>query len=133
MPPAMARPPGAAPAAGVGPVTVPQHNPGNMMQAQQKLGAALRLIEEALPTIPIGAPLHQSALKIATDLRKHIGEHAEDAAAQRQVLVGALRGLQNAGQMQALARMAPQGQAPATAQPTPMAGPVPAPAAAMAA
>lgn len=113
------RPPMQAPPANIGPVTIPQHNPGNFLQATSKLGAALKMIEEAIPAIPLGTPLHTSVLKIATDLGKSLGEHHENVASERQTLVQALRGLGNQSQMAALSRLGPQPQTPATPAPTP--------------
>ena len=118
VPPAMAGgpPPGAGPAPGgpppgnLGPVTVPQANPGNIMQAAQKLAAAHKMIMEALPALPLGTPLHESVMKIATDLGKNLTKAGQDAQMTIQTLMSAMRGVRNDSQMSAVAKM--QGQAP---------------------
>jgi hypothetical protein len=81
---------------------------GNVAQGVAQLRTALQLIEKALPSIPMGTPLHEQAMKVASTLAKHLSDHAEQSGAERQTLVQALRGLQNNQQMQALGRMVPQ-------------------------
>lgn len=102
--------PGGAPPGNLGPVTVPQANPGNIMQAAQKLAAAHKLIMEALPALPLGTPLHEAVMKIATDLGKNLTKAGQDAQMTMQTLMQAMRGTRNDSQMQAVSRM--QGQAP---------------------
>ena len=106
-------PPGMmAPPANVGPVTIPQGNPGNVMQAMQKLQAAYKIILEALPQIPLGTPLHQSVLKVADNLGKHMSQAKEEAQMTAQTLMQALKSQRNEGQMAALQRAAPPQQTP---------------------
>lgn len=95
------------PPANLGPVTIPQNNPGNVMQGVEKLRVALKMMEEALPSIPMGMPLHQKLMKIATDLSKELSDHAEQQGMQRQTLIQALRGLGNQNQMATLGKMTP--------------------------
>jgi len=92
-------PPGlAAPPANLGPHTIPQSNPGNLKGAIEKLTAAAQLINEALPQIPLGTPLHAAALKIATDLNKHLGDAKENAQGTMQTMVQAIQQMrQNPG------------------------------------
>ena len=119
--------PGQAPPGNLGPVTVPQGNPGNIMQAAQKLAAAHKMIMEALPALPLGTPLHESVMKIATDLGKNLTKAGQDAQMTIQTLMQAMRGVRNDSQMSAVARMqgqAPPGGPPATPPPAPPGGPM---------
>jgi hypothetical protein len=119
MPPAMQAPPG-----NLGPATIPQNNPGNVLQAMQKLQAATKLITEALPQIPMGTPLHGAVLKIATDLSKHLGEAHENHQMTVQTLMQAMAAMKNDQQMGALNRVAPQSnQGPAMPPPAAPGGP----------
>lgn len=124
--PAPGGPPPGAPPANVGPATIPQANPGNIMQAAQKLAAAHKMIMEALPALPLGTPLHETVMKIATDLGKNLTKAHQDAQMTMQTLMQAMRGLRNDQQMSAVARM--QGQPGANAPPaTPPPGGAPPP------
>jgi hypothetical protein len=115
MPPGMQAPP-----ANLGPHTIPQSNPGNVLQAMQKLQAATKMITEAIPMIPMGSPLHTAVLKVATDLTKHLGEAKSNAQEQIQQLLQAIQSQRQAGQMQMLNRVAPPpNQPPAMAPPPP--------------
>lgn len=125
--PGMIPPPGMRPPpANLGPVTVPQHNPGNVMQAVQKLSAALAMIEEAVPMIPMGSPEHERVLKIATDLGKHIGEAKSSITERQATLADAMRNAASQSQMAALSRFAPRPSGPAMPPPVPSPTPQPA-------
>jgi hypothetical protein len=102
MPPGMQAPPG-----NLGPATIPQNNPGNILQAMQKLQAATKMITEALPQIPMGTELHGAVLKIAADLSKHIGEAHENHQNQIQTLLQAIQSSKNDQQMGMLNRVSP--------------------------
>lgn len=123
LPPAMR-----SPAANLGPVTVPQSNPGNVMQAVQKLAAAHKMILEALPALPLGTPLHESVSKVATDLGKHLTKAGEDARMTIQTLMQAMRQHRQEAPQQALSQMMPPQPNAPPAMPPP--SPMPAPGAA---
>lgn len=109
-------PPGmGAPPANLGGVTIPQNNPGNVKGALEKLHAAAQLINDAIPQIPLGTPLHTEVLKIATNLNKHIGEAKEQAQGTIQTM---LQAIQQMRQNPRLGAMAPGGT-PQQPQPTP--------------
>ena len=126
LPPGMGAPPGGmppgmqAPPANVGPHTIPQSNPGNIMQAMQKVAAATQMIGEALPQIPMGSEGHQKLMKIHTDLVKRVGE-AKDKMMQVQTLLQQIAAAKQQGQGQALGAMAPPppNAGPATPPPAP--------------
>jgi hypothetical protein len=112
LPPGLQAPPG-----NLGPHTIPQSNPGNIKGAIEKLTAAAQLVNDALPMIPLGTPLHAAALKIATDLNKHLGEAKENAQNTMQTMVQHIQQLRQAPGLGALNQGAPPPQAPAMAPP----------------
>lgn len=115
-------PPGmGAPPANLGGVTIPQSNPGNVKSALEKLHAAAQLINDAIPQLPIGSPLHTETLKIATNLNRHLGEARENVQGTVQTM---LQAIQQMKQNPRLGAAAPQGSAPP--QPPAMAPPMPA-------
>jgi len=112
-----------APPGNLGPHTIPQSNPGNVMQAMKKVQVAAKMITEAIPQIPMGTPLHTSLLKIATDLNKQLGEAKANAQEQIQQLLQAIAAQKQQGQMQTLNRVAPPpNQPPAMPPPGPPPG-----------
>lgn len=112
-----------APPGNLGPHTIPQSNPGNVLQAMEKLHAATKMITETIPMIPMGTPLHTAVLKVATDLTKHLGEAKTSAQGQIQQLLQAVHSQRQAGQMQTLNRVSPPpNQPPAMLPPGPPPG-----------
>lgn len=95
-----APPPGGmqAPPANLGPHTIPQSNPGNVMQAMQKLQAAAQMITEAIPQIPLGTPLHTKVMKIASELTKELGAAKDTMQQQVQTLLQAVQAAKAHGQ-----------------------------------
>jgi hypothetical protein len=85
LPPGMAPPGGQAPPANVGPHTIPQTNPGNVMQAANKLAMASKMINESISALPMGSELHDKVLKMATDLNKVLGQIKESVTQQQQM------------------------------------------------
>lgn len=118
LPPGMPPPQGGgqAPPANLGPHTIPQSNPGNIMQAMQKLQAAAQMITEAIPQIPLGTPLHTKVMKIATELTKELGSAKDTMQQQVQTLLQAVQAAKARGQN-------PQMPGPSPNQPPAMAPP----------
>lgn len=85
LPPGMAPPGGQAPPANVGPHTIPQTNPGNVMAAAAKLTMASKMINESIAALPMGSELHEKVLKMATDLNKVLGQIKESVTQQQQM------------------------------------------------
>ena len=112
LPPGLLAPPG-----NLGPHTFPQSNPGNMKGAVEKLAAAAQLVNDALPMIPLGTPLHSAALKIATDLNKHLGEAKENAQNTMQTMVQHIQQMRQNPGLGAVNQGAPPPQPPAMAPP----------------
>ena len=109
-----------APPANLGPHTIPQANPGNIKSAIEKLHAAAQLINDAIPQIPLGTPLHTETLKIATNLNKHLGDAKEHAQGTVQTMLQAIQQMKQNPRLGALGG-APGGQPPV--QPPAMAPP----------
>lgn len=76
MPGAGGLPTGAPP--NLGGATAPQGNPGNVISAKMKLRTAVKMIEDVLPSIPMGDPLHTATLKAVSDLLKAMPEDSPD-------------------------------------------------------
>lgn len=117
MPPTGAAiPPGIVPpGAGAKPPMAPPGNLGNAAAGLGKLGVALKALEDALPTIPMGTELHTKVLNITKDLSKELHSlqgSGEDKQAQIQALVQMARQASQQGPNQALAKMAPAPTAP---------------------
>ena len=86
----------------------------------QKLQAAGKLINEALPSIPMGTEFHTKALKLATDLNKLMMDIPQNPGMQATALTNQARQTSQAAPQEALNRMYPQ---------PPAGGPPPPPAA----
>ena len=88
--------------------------PGNASAALQKLQAAAKLINEALPNLPMGTEFHTDVLKIATMVNKAL-EKAPTANPQSQVanLVQLAKQTAQGAPMAALSRIFPTPNGPA--------------------
>jgi len=115
------RPPGGLPAslqpasAQAGQGTAPQAKLGNMAAAGDKLKVAMQALQEALPAIPMGSPLHTEVLNTLKRLGSKLETGESNSAAPVQALLQMLRQAPQQNQMALLARMAPQQQAAAAA------------------
>lgn len=56
----------------IGPATPAQPQMGNAAAAMNDLRNAAKILEKALPAIPMGTPLHTDILKITQQLSKHL-------------------------------------------------------------
>lgn len=108
----------AAPNAGA--ISSPQGNQGNVQAALAKISSGMKMIQEALPLIPLGSEIHSEVLKAVTSLSKVMGKDGESPSTPKLDISSILQMIkqhtQNAPQ-NAAARMLPaQGatQAPAT-------------------
>ena len=110
--------PTAPAAANTGGAVARSPNPGNQQGGLQKVMVAAKALEEALPSIPMGTPVHSKLLKITTEINKLLEEAQAESRPSNliQTLLGMARGAQKSAPMQALARIAPQ-QAAAGAPP----------------
>ena len=92
------------------PVAAPQAQPGNASMALQKVKIALQALEEALPGVPLGTPMHTKLLGIVKELAKGLEEVHSDPALQIQQLLQMARSQGQQSPMAALQRMYPGGQ-----------------------
>lgn len=107
--------------ANAGAATMPQGNAGNVHAALTKIKAGTKMLQEALPLIPIGHEKHMKLMKIISDLSKEIGEAGENPQLETGAMLQAAKNNAQSAPMAAMARMFSgqqgQGQAPANAQP----------------
>ena len=116
MPPGLSAPPG-----NLGPHTIPQHNPGNVLQAMQKLAAANQMINDAIPQIPMGTPLHTKVMKISMELTKELGTATDNMKQQVPALLQQLQAAKAQNQMGMLQTAAPPPPNQPPAMPAPQA------------
>lgn len=100
-------------------MAVQQGNHGNIAAAMVKVSNAVKMLEEALPLIPMGDQLHTEILNAAKGLSKHMKQGESNPQLEQQSLIQQLKNNQGQSQMAALARQfgaqAGQGQPPAAA------------------
>lgn len=99
--------------------TVPQANQGNMNAALIKVRNAAKMLEEALPLIPMGNDLHTEILNTVKGLAKHLKKGDENPQLEQQSMIQQIRQQAQGAPMAALARMfggggGGEGQPPAT-------------------
>jgi len=112
---------GAAPPPGGGPIInsiqrqrqgAPQTSApgqGNMADGMNSLKLAAQMIQQALPNIPIGSPLHASAINALRQLTRHIGQMGP-MGTQQTALQDALRSnMRNQLMTQIMQRQSPSG------------------------
>lgn len=98
-------PPGAAPGApppggAAGPATSPGPMAGAASHGAEKLKLGLKALQEALPTQPMGSPIHTAILKALTDIGKVMekeGGAKGDPGAAIQQLIEMARNAKQAG------------------------------------
>jgi hypothetical protein len=100
----------------IGPVTTPQHNAGTAAAGLSKVRNAITMLEEAIPMIPMGTPIHTELLGMATKLTKLLsgGGAGGEKGIDLRSLLDSARQQSQSSPMAALGRMMPQqGGAPA--------------------
>jgi hypothetical protein len=101
-----------------------------MAAALNDIRNAVRMLEKALPQIPMGTPVHTGVLKATTDLLKHLPSDEGNQGLELQSLLQMARHASQSAPLAALGRMgAPPGGPPAMPAPS---GAAPPPAAAAA-
>lgn len=112
----------------LGPGTTPGANHGNMAAARLDVGNGLKMLQRALPNIPMGSPLHTDILQAVGKISKHMAEEGQpDGGLHAQAAMSMLR--QQAQQAPQLAAMRSMGGGPGNPGGAP-AMPAPEPAAA---
>lgn len=107
--------------ANAGAATMPQGNAGNVHAAITKIKAGTKMLQEALPLIPIGHEKHLELMEIIKKLSKAVGEATDNPQLETGAMLQAAKNNAQSAPMAAMARMfgaqQGQGQPPATAQP----------------
>jgi hypothetical protein len=110
------------------PVAAPQAQHGNASMALQKVQGALKMLEEALPGVPMGTEMHTNLLKVVSDLAKGLQKVQADPSLQIQQLLQQAKQASQGSPMAALNKMYPPG-APGAGGGAPPPAPPPTPAA----
>jgi len=115
--------------AGAGPGVAPHGNAGNAAGGLSKIKMALKMLQEGLPDVPMGSPLHDAVMKSITTIGKHMTEAQESQQGQMQALLQMIAKMKQAQPGAALGAMGapPPGGAPAPPAMPAMAPPPPAP------
>ena len=97
-------------------MTSAQPNMGNAVKAMSDVRNAVKMLESALPNIPIGSPLHTEILNSTKALLKHLQPGDGNAGLDLMSLLQMARGAAQAQPMQALMKQgAPPNTPPAIA------------------
>lgn len=100
------KPPASAPG-NLGPVTTAQPNMGNSVKAMSDVRNAIKMLESALPNIPIGSPLHSEILNSTKALLKHMQPGDSNSGLDLMSLLQMARGASQAQPMQAVMKAFP--------------------------
>ena len=79
------------------------------MQGMSKIGVALKALQEALPSLPMGTPLHSEVLSAVKSLTKHLTDAGQDQQHLLMTLLQMARSAQQSQPMQALMKAFPGG------------------------
>jgi len=105
-------------------MTSAQPNMGNAVKAMSDVRNAVKMLESALPSIPIGSPLHGEILNSTKALLKHLQPGDGNSGLDLMSLLQMARGASTSQPMQALMKQAPAPNTPpalAAPSPTPLA------------
>lgn len=103
--------------ANVGPMTVPQGNPGNTQAAMTKIKNAIQMLQSALPDVPMGNPLHEWLLNTVKKGAEHMTESTDNKGLELQQLIQMAKQSAQSAPMNAMARMFPSGAGAPPAMP----------------
>ena len=91
--------------ANAGPMAQQQGNRGNIQAAVTKIKAALKMLGEALPLIPMGTEEHAKLAKIISDLSKGLHGASDNPQQESASLQAAAQNVAKQAPMQNMARM----------------------------
>jgi hypothetical protein len=83
-----------------------------------KIKVALQALQDALPSIPMGSPLHTDVLSVAKTLSKHVDQEGQQGGPPVQSLLQMMQQMKQNAPNAALARMG-GGAPPSPAMPAP--------------
>jgi hypothetical protein len=92
----------------MGPVSQPQGMAGNSAIAMVKIHTALKKLQEALPELPMGSPLHIALMKGVESILKHIPPGSDNPQLALMELQQEMRAAAQQQPMAALNRLFPQ-------------------------
>lgn len=102
-------PPSASPAApNLGPGTAQQGNQGNSAAAMIEVTNAVKMLEKALPMIPMGSPIHEKILNFAKDIAKNLSQGDSNPSLEINSLIQMARNAAQQAPLQQLAKAFPQ-------------------------
>lgn len=118
-------PPGGLPSpmtqnpANAGSMGAPQGNQGNIQAAMVKVSGAVKMLQEALPLIPLGSEGHTTLAKVINDLSKGIAKAQSNPQLEIASMHNSQKNVAQDAKMAAMARMisAQQGQGQPPAMP----------------
>lgn len=103
-------PPSMAPAApNMGPGVAQQGNQGNSAAAMIEVTNAVKMLEKALPMIPMGSPIHEKILNFSRDIAKNLTSGDDNQALQINSLIQMARQAAQQAPVSRLAQMFPSG------------------------
>lgn len=102
------------PPMGAAPLSVPSGNPGASANGLAQVREAIKILQEAIASLPIGSPPWQDVQKSISNLGKHAGPSDEIPGHDKTVLQNLQR---NAGKNQALQQVQKSLGAPPPAMP----------------
>ena len=105
-PPGMMRPPVPAPGA-TGPAMAPGPQVGATQDGMAKVQAAIKILMEALPTLPMGSEEQTAVMKATSDLTKHFGKMNDEKPAVAQQMGMMARQAQSNPNADMLAKLLP--------------------------
>jgi hypothetical protein len=120
-------PPGLLPQAANLGATGPSGNAGTAAEGMLKVRAAVKLLESALPMIPMGSPLHDKILSATKGLLDALPDEDPSMAGPQQTnLLELIRSAAQNAPTAMLSRLAPPPAGPALPAPAPALAPAPA-------
>jgi hypothetical protein len=98
---------------GASPVGVPSGSPGKSANALAQVREAIKILERALPELPMGSDPYKAVLDAVTKITKHVSPSDEIPGVQKTALRGLAQDAQKSSMMQSLMRsMGGEGGAP---------------------
>lgn len=100
-------PPPGGPPGGTGAATTVSGMPGMAHQGMAQVKTALEMLQKALPSLPLGSPLHQKTLKFVADVSKELGQGEQGGPDVKQQVAQMARQGTNPMQEAALSKLMP--------------------------
>jgi hypothetical protein len=95
---------------GASPVGVPSGNPGAQAAAMAKIASAIKILEQALPTLPTGSDPYKSVLSAIQSISKHVNPSDATPGVDQTALRGLQQDAARSGPLQSLMRSLGGGQ-----------------------